>query len=44
MSDEDILALATEEGKTLEERTKALVDLANANGGTDNISVILINI
>jgi protein phosphatase len=44
MSNEDILALATSEGKTLEEKTRSLIDLANSNGGTDNISVVLINI
>jgi protein phosphatase len=44
VSNEDILALATSEGKTLEEKTRSLIDLANSNGGADNISVVLINI
>ena len=40
--DEQILQLIHEKG-TLESKAKALVAAANRNGGTDNISVILID-
>lgn len=43
VTDEDILRLALTEDKTIEEKTQSLVDLANSNGGNDNISVILID-
>lgn len=38
--EQDILRLCTED-RTLKDRVNALIDLANANGGRDNISVIL---
>jgi protein phosphatase len=44
INDEDMLRIAMQADKTQEQKTRELVDLANANGGNDNISVILINI
>lgn len=35
------LAILTDAHKTVEEKTEALVDQANANGGRDNISVLI---
>ena len=42
VEDEQILQLIHEKG-TLESKAKALVAAANRNGGTDNISIILID-
>ena len=42
VEDEQLLQLIHEKG-TLESKAKALVAAANRNGGTDNISVILID-
>lgn len=43
MSDEDVTTMLSSK-RTLKQKTSNLVDMANANGGRDNITVILIRI
>ena len=42
LEDADILQIL-QQGNTLEEKAQALVRAANGNGGTDNISVLLVD-
>jgi len=42
LEDADILQIL-QQGNTLEEKAQALVHAANVNGGTDNISVLLVD-
>ena len=42
VSDEDILAIVTEHSPNYEKVAQSLVNQANNNGGTDNISVVLV--
>lgn len=44
VSDEDILATVTRYGTDLEGAAQALIQQANANGGPDNITVVLVRI
>ena len=42
ISDNDMAAILKDEGEDLDRTCEALIDAANQNGGTDNITVILI--
>lgn len=44
MTDPDILARVQEAGGDIEAATGALVDLANQNGGEDNVTVVLLKV
>ena len=41
VDDDDMNAIMKDQGKSLEEKTKKLIDAANEAGGTDNITVVL---
>lgn len=42
VSDEEIAAVLAETELTVEEKTRKLIELANANGGFDNIAILLV--
>ncbi|MDW8252200.1 MAG: Stp1/IreP family PP2C-type Ser/Thr phosphatase, partial [Myxococcales bacterium] len=44
LRDEEILEIVTTHGLDLSARARKLIDVANANGGEDNITVVLIHI
>lgn len=44
VEDEDIMKIAYEKSISLEDRTEKLINLANKNGGKDNIAIILVEV
>jgi protein phosphatase len=44
MTDDDIRDVLMANGEDLEKASKALVDLANENGGEDNVTVVLLEV